>query len=253
MEAILERIRQLAAPFGLNLIGTTSVAAYDADAPPTMRVRDIAPEARSIVLIANGGGDFWRAFRAFADANPGWSDRANPLDDFTRAVVENEIVAPLTTSVERPIPVYPFMVDGPSLNFMDLGKRAGLAGPSILGVVVNPMYGPWIAFRAALLLDRVIDQPGDAAGFDPCPTCTARSCITSCPASAVSPISGWDIPRCLTHRVEQEPDCSARCHARIACVLGPQHRYPDDEIAYHQMRALRAMRPYYDQHLRKQR
>jgi hypothetical protein len=28
-------------------------------------------------------------------------------------------------------------------------------------------------------------------------------------------------------------------------VLGPDERYPDDELAYHQMRALRLMRQYY--------
>jgi hypothetical protein len=33
-------------------------------------------------------------------------------------------------------------------------------------------------------------------------------------------------------------------------VLGPEHRYADDELAYHQMRALRSMRPYYDSHLK---
>src|SRR6267143_560920 len=68
---------------------------------------------------------------------------------------------------------------------IDAAKLAGLAGPSILGVVVHPEYGPWIAFRAALILDVVLDQPGAAIGFDPCPTCKARSCITPCPAGAV--------------------------------------------------------------------
>ena len=33
-------------------------------------------------------------------------------------------------------------------------------------------------------------------------------------------------------------------------MLGPEHRYPDDELAYHQMRALRAMRPYYETHIK---
>ena len=58
------------------------------------------------------------------------------------------------------------------------------------------------------------------------------------------------MPKCLTHRVEAEPDCAGRCHARVGCVLGPEHRYPDDELAYHQMRALRAMRPYYETHIK---
>ncbi|MGH8012878.1 MAG: hypothetical protein ACREQ4_10300, partial [Candidatus Binataceae bacterium] len=87
--------------------------------------------------------------------------------------------------------------------------------------------------------------PGIALGFDPCPQCTARTCISACPGAAVSFPAGWDIPGCTKHRVEAESDCAARCHARVACVLGPEHRYPDDELAYHQERALRSIREYY--------
>jgi len=253
MEELVERIRKIAAPFGLNLIGAAAIDDYDRHAPATMRARGIDPKARSIILLANGGGNFWRAFKAYSDDHPGWTERANPLDDFTRAIVEKEIVAQLSAASERCTPVYPFVTDGPSLNFMDLGKRAGIAGPSLLGVVVNPTYGPWIAFRAALLVEHENGGRGEAVGFDPCPSCVARTCVTSCPAKAVSVVSGWDIPRCLTHRVEQEADCAPRCHARVACVIGPEHRYPDDEIAYHQMRALRAMRPYYEERLRERR
>jgi hypothetical protein len=115
--------------------------------------------------------------------------------------------------------------------------------------VVNPEFGPWIAFRAAILIDQEIDAPGSARGFDPCPTCMAKTCIPACPTGAVSPATGWDIPSCLTYRVEREAECAPRCHARSACVLGPDHRYPDDELAYHQGRALRAMRPYYQTHI----
>jgi hypothetical protein len=57
--------------------------------------------------------------------------------------------------------------------------------------------------------------------------------------------SGWDIPKCLAHRIESYPQCDDRCYARVACVLRPDQRYHDDEIAYHQARALQAMRPYY--------
>ncbi|HXW83816.1 MAG TPA: hypothetical protein VEJ86_05390, partial [Candidatus Binataceae bacterium] len=147
--------------------------------------------------------------------------------------------------------VYPFVsVTGPTLSFMQLGRLAGLAGPSILGVSVHPRFVPWLAFRAALLVEQIIDQPGEALGYDPCPSCTARSCIAACPVGAVSLEHGWDIPKCLTHRVEVEPDCATRCHARVACVLGPEHRYADDELAHHQTRALRAMRPWYEKNIK---
>jgi epoxyqueuosine reductase QueG len=248
----LERIQNAAAaPYGLNLVAATPIERYDATITKGMRARELAPGARSIVIIGNGGGDFWAAFKRHAAANPGWMNREHPLDDFTREIVESSIAAPLRESGHRCTVVYPFVQDARTLNFMELGKLAGLAGPSIVGVGVHPEFGPWIAFRAALLLDELIDAPGPAIGFDPCPSCVPRSCIAACPVGAVSVATGWDLRKCLTHRVEVEADCESRCHSRVACVLGPQHVYPDDELAYHHRRALRAMKPWYDANIRK--
>lgn len=249
MNHLLEAIRRAAAPYGLNLIASIPTASYDQVAPSTMRADSIDTQARSIVMIGNGGGALWRAFSVHVARNPGWIKRDNPLDDFTREAIEGAVATAARASGARCTTVFPFVNGGPTLNFMEAAKLAGLAGPSIIGVVVNPVYGPWIAFRAAILTDAEIDAPGAALGFDPCPSCSARSCISACPAGAVAFPAGWDIPRCLIHRVEAEPDCAARCHARVGCVLGQEHRYPDDELAYHQERALRAMRPYYDTHL----
>jgi hypothetical protein len=263
MTEFLTAIRTAAARHGLNLVAAIRADRYDRAVTPAMRTAAFesaapSPEMlgganlgpRSIIVIGNGGGDFWRAFSSFADRRPGWSDRANPLDDFTREIIEHEVVPVVRESGAQCLTVYPFMHGGPTLNFIELAKLAGLGGPSIIGVVLNQAYGPWIAFRAALIVDVDLDLPGDAIGFDPCPGCMPRSCITACPAAAVSFPAGWDIPKCLTHRVEVGADCAPRCHARVGCVIGPEHRYPDDELAYHQRRALAAMRPWYETHLR---
>ncbi len=250
MSKTLEIVRTLAERRGLNLVAAVPSHRYDAAVKPEMRSTRFSPRTRSIVVIGNGGDAFWRAFQRHAAEDPGWLERENPLDDFTRTVVEGGICPALYGAGVAHTVVYPFMGDGPTLNFMELGKVAGLGGPSIIGVLLHPNYGPWIAFRAALLLEQELDVPGAAVGFDPCPRCEARACVSACRAGAVSYPAGWDIPRCLTYRVEQEAECAPRCAARVACVLGPEHRYPDDELAYHQMRALRAMRPYYENHLR---
>ena len=250
MNPILEAVTAAAAPSGLNLVAATPAERYDAVVQPEYRAAAIAPGARSIIVIGNGGGAFWKAFKRHADENAGWTARDNPLDDFTRMVVERDVAPALAKSSLSYTIIYPFMSSGPTLNFMEAGKAAGLSGPSILGVVVHPVYGPWIAFRAAILVNELLNAPGEGRGFDPCPSCEVRSCISACPAGAVGVEKGWDIPKCLTHRVEVEPDCAPRCHARAGCVLGPEHRYPDDELAYHQMRSLRAMRPYYETHIK---
>ncbi len=250
MSSTLDKIRRAGAPHGLNLVAATPVELYDAAVKEISRASAIDPQSRSIVVIGNGGGALWNALKLHAARNHGWWQRENPLDDFTREVVERDLATPIRAAGARCTTVYPFMNGGRTLSFIELGKVAGVAGPSILGVTVHPVYGPWIAFRAALLLDEQLDSPGDAQGFDPCPRCVVRSCIPACPAGAVSIDSGWDIPKCLTHRVEVEADCIPRCHARANCVIGPEHRYPDDELAYHQMRALRSMRPHYEAHIK---
>jgi len=131
-------------------------SSFESAAPSTGAFGDTTLTGpRSIVVIGNGGADFWRAFSRFADRNPGWRDRANPLDDFTREIIEREVVPIVRESGAQCLTVYPFMSSGPTLNFIELAKLAGLGGASIIGVVVNPTYGPWIAFRAALIVHGI--------------------------------------------------------------------------------------------------
>jgi hypothetical protein len=250
MSVIIERVRAAGEPFGLNLVAAVPTDRYDAAAAEPYRTAGLDPQAKSIVVIANGGGALWAALKRHAEHNPGWMDRDHPLDDFTRTVVENEIAPAIREAGARCTIVFPFMSGKATLNFIELGKAACVAGPSILGVLIHPKFGPWMAFRAAILIDRLIDEPGEARDFDPCPSCTQRSCITACPTGAVSYPSGWDIPRCVAYRIEVEADCRSRCHARVACVVGPEHRYPDDEIAHHHGRAFRAMRPWYEKNIK---
>jgi hypothetical protein len=250
MTSIVDIVRKAGEPFGLNLVAAVPVERYDAAVTEPYKARALDSRARSIVVIANGGGGLWSALKRHAEKHPRWWRREHPLDDFTRAIVENEIAPAACKGGVQCTVVFPFMQGKATLNFIELGKAAGLAGPSILGVVVHPRFGPWIAFRAAILIDDEIDAPGEARGFDPCPTCVERPCIAACPTAAVAFPTGWDIPRCLTYRIESESDCAPQCHARIACVIGPEHRYPDDELAHHQRRALMAMRPWYEKNIK---
>jgi hypothetical protein len=248
MSEILDFLTTRAAPYGLNLLGAVPADRYDAIAPTHLRARAIDSRARSIIVIGNGGGAFWQAYRRRVETDPRWALRDHPLDDFTREVVEREIVAPLRARGLRFTVVYPFVSEAGNLHFMALGRMAGIGGPSLLGVLIHPKYGAWIALRAALLMQAALDEPGDALGFDPCPRCVSKSCRPACPVGAVSEL-GWDVIKCVKHRVEAAPDCSAGCYSRLGCVIGPEHRYPEDELRHHQERALRTMREYYRTHL----
>ena len=85
---LLENIGTRARQFGLNLIAAIPAERYDRVAGPAYRAQTIEPACRSIVIIGNGGGDFWRCFKAHTADRPGWLARDNPLDDFTREIIE---------------------------------------------------------------------------------------------------------------------------------------------------------------------
>ena len=243
---LLQNITDTLVQYGLNLIGTTTVTAYEASVPAQYHVASLLPQAKTLLVLGNGGGAFWQRFRVYCEARPGYREqREHPLDDYTVEVIENSLTPILEREGATYRYLYPFRFWTEPVSFMHLAQAAGLAGPSILGVMVHPTYGPWIALRAAVLLDLELSVPSVAAGFDPCPTCTERPCITACPAYAISREKGWDIPACVTHRLQVTTDCVDYCRARYDCVYGREHRYPLDELQYHQQRSFAEMRKYF--------
>lgn len=216
---------------GIDLVGATSVAAYDARVPADRR---IGGDARGVIVLGNGGAALWKAFRA-AVPEAGGDD---PLDRFTRRTIEAA-----THDLAGARCSFPFDSSAPRLDFRLLGELAGLGRPSLVGVLVHPTYGPWIALRAAVLLPIEVTAPRPADGFDPCPTCVERPCIAACPVNAVGP-AGWDVAGCMAHRLADESHCADACTARLDCVYGRAHRYPADALAFHQAAARRTMVAY---------
>jgi hypothetical protein len=230
---VLTRLATAVAPHGLNVIGATPIAAYDAGLPAGRRLGTLLPAARTAIVIGNGGGAFWEVFRVHCRRRADLARHPDPVDAFTREVVERAVA----TAVPPPVRIlYPFRFPDDPVSFMRLAECAGLGRRSLLGVLVHPLYGPWMALRAALLVPDVVHAPRPADGFDPCPACRERPCMAACPAGAVAD-GGWDVPRCAAHRAATPDPCATRCHARSACVLAPEHRYPDEALAYHQSRA----------------
>lgn len=232
-------------PSGLNLIGTANRAAYEALVAPTYHVASLLPNTQTIIVIGNGGGAFWAGFRDYTTAHPSYlTQHAHPLDAYTAQRIEHTLTPVLQHSAAVYRYVYPFRFSSEPLSFTHLAQASGLAAPSILGIVIHPHYGPWIALRGAVLIDQELTAPAQADGFNPCPSCSERSCISACPARVVSADHGWDIPGCVEYRLKEQNDCLPYCHARYQCVYGREHRYPLDELRYHQDHSLATMREY---------
>ena len=185
---LIDTVRAAVVPVGLNLIGVVSASDYDTEVESSRQLVSLAPGTQTAIVIGHGGGEFWSRFAARPDRDVSVTD---PLDAYTRVVVARALADVLPTGSQI---IFPFDFPATPVSFQRLARLAGLAVPSLLGVLIHPEFGPWVALRAAALLPCAVALPGPATDFDPCPTCVERACIASCPAGAVTS-AGWDIPK----------------------------------------------------------
>ena len=140
----------------------------------------------------------------------------------------------------------PSLGSAPVLPFQRLGRAAGLGAPGPLGLQIHPRFGPWWAYRALIAVaadaDIVDDIIGGAVDDPPrgdlCVGCPAP-CVAACPAGAVR-LGGFSIAACHARRLTA-PACRLSCDARIRCVVGTEHRYSDEQLAFHMAASMPVM------------
>ena len=214
---------------GLNVLMPLAPPAFDAACAPVtpdVRLDRLLPGARAALVVGSGGPAF---FDHFARAAPEAHDSApNPLDRFTARVVDAAVAAALAPLAVAHATYFPFAGSAPLIPFQRLGRAAGLGGPGPLGLQIHPVFGPWWAYRALVIVDGEL-PPAPAPG-DGCAGCDAP-CVAACPAGAVA-VTGFGLSACHARRLSDEA-CRLSCAARIACVRGPEHRYSDGQLAFH--------------------
>lgn len=187
--------------------------------------------AKAVVLIGNAGGAFWPRFEAWRDAQP--ADLADPLDTWSRQVLD-AVAATCGARVVMPN-------DRPFAPFQQWAMRAEGLRPSPLGILMHPEYGPWHAYRGALLFDDALaaedlnQKPENPIHL--CDPCIGKPCLNACPAAAF--VQGFDRLACLSHIAGAEgwACMEGGCLARNACPHRA-FRYPEAMQAF-LMRAFR--------------
>jgi len=231
---------------GFNVAGVLSAERYDALVPPAWRSAGLLRGARSVVVLGCGGRAFGEAFLGSPEAR----DAEHPIDRFSVRVVSgsaaalDEGAAPgegaapddgtalggAVASGEGAVlgeasvqPIYYWEQRGGAfVDFVALGRAAGLGVPGRLGLLLHPVYGPWLSLRAALVTSALLPPAKESSGFAPCTDCPAP-CAEACPGDAVA-AEGFDATACAeTTRVSA--GCVSRCAARHACVIGREHAY----------------------------
>ncbi|MBU1432892.1 ferredoxin [Myxococcota bacterium] len=179
-------------------------------------------------VVGNAGPALWAAFSAAPEAHDGAPD---PLDRYTRRALEAVAAAHHALARCAFEPPYP--------PILRVAAQASAARQSPLGLLVDPEFGLWHAYRGILIWAEgapaapPISQV-DPATPHPCAGCH-RPCLRACPVGAFTD-PGFAAERCRAHlRGLGGRACrEGGCLARHACPLGSP--YAPAQAAHH-MRA----------------
>ena len=173
----------------------------------------------TLLLVGNAGAAMWQSFEPHID------DLPDPLNRWTRNVVEP--IAAEFGALAR----YPF--GEPHWPFQRWAARAETLHPSPVGLLIHPEFGLWHAWRAALVFTDLLPLPPRSAAPSPCESCVEKPCLQACPVGAFTGQS-YDVPACAAHLASAAATCpEVGCHARNACPVGANWRYPDAQIRFH--------------------
>jgi hypothetical protein len=213
----LEATRAALAADGLDLAAPLCAADHDACVPDEWRA---PPGCRSVLVVGNAGAALWRRFSA---ARPRGRD---PLDRFVRTILQRHAPGAFATYRERR--------EGRPLPLIALAERAGLGRPGRIGLLLHPIYGPWISLRAVVYSSQSVES-SEIPDFDPCNGCPAP-CVTACRGQAIASQAttqeSFDGGNCFRTKL-LDGGCRIACDARAACVIGREHAFPRDAVAHH--------------------
>ena len=205
---------------GFDLCAATDAAAYHARAPDH-RVDDFG-RPRALVIVVGNSRALWPAFAA-ALADPTLAAAADPLDAYAARSIGGAVAHALAATATRHDVYYAPEPPPRRIALQRLADVAGLAALAPSHLCVHPRFGPWIALRAAIVID--VDGPPPAAP----PPRRGCDCATGCGpalerAVAAGPPRGAD---------ELRERWRLWLAVRDACPIGRDHRYADDQLRYH--------------------
>ncbi len=239
-------IRELLSESGFNIFLKIKASDYDGSIGPDRKAGAIMTDAKSIILVGFGGNSFWKILSTYLDRNPGFREKHTDLIDTYTVLNVARAGETLGAAGVRYTLAYPFGENALALDFAALGRLGGAGVGSLLGILINPVFGTWMSLRAAIITDaEFAEYDGPLEGFDPCPSCD-KPCIAACPAHTVSE-NGWDWRACMEWRLDTDV-CSERCASRVACPWGSRERYSPEQMAYHHSFVLKSVRAWFAKH-----
>jgi methylmalonic aciduria homocystinuria type C protein len=241
LSQVLADLRRLLAPDGLEHVGAAAIGPFNAGLQgPESRFRlpDLGSTDHAVIVIGHGRG-VWAPFRAALRADPGLLADPDPFDRWTAARISEAVARALPMAVARALR---HVWEGPPrlVPMQALAVHVGLGVRGPAGLVVHPERGPWIAFRAALIVALPFPGPTPSEQLNPAPCgmCRERPCVpayeralaASNPAATSARSAGLG------------PAWAPWLALRDACPVGRDVRYSESQIRYHYARDRAALR-----------
>lgn len=183
-----------------------------------MSLPDLVPgkPATALVIVGHVGSSLWPVF----SSSPEYLDgRPDSLDRWSHRIGE----ALALESGGRAL--YPF--DGPPFHpFQRWAMSARSLHRSPLGILIDPEFGLWHAWRFALALPGVMASVPPYGTESPCMDCSGKPCVSACPVDAAGE-AGFAHEVCIRHlQSESGESCRADgCLSRVACPVAQHLRY----------------------------
>lgn len=221
MSVVAARVAAACERAGLDLSALCRVGAYNREIPPPFQLPDAGDPERAVLVIGNTRA-LWPHFIAYLRADPERIDRPHPLQDYVERAV-NAAVADEPAALETR-----FTHEPPPRRFsaQRLAHVAGLAYLGASHLCVHPTVGPWLALRAAIVLDETGPAQMSVPLSHPCGDCTRQCEPLLHRAVAGGPDGPW----------------TAWLAMRDACPVGRAYRYGDDQIHYHYLKDREVLR-----------
>jgi methylmalonic aciduria homocystinuria type C protein len=216
--AIVECISARCAEHGLDLSASCAAEDYDAEVAPEHRLPDVG-RRRALAIVIGNTRALWPHVRDAVAAGESHSVDEHVARVVGRAVDEAVVkFAPQTRFEIR------FAHEAPPrrIAIQRLAHVARLAYLAPSHLCVHPTFGPWMALRAAIVID--VEGPSRLPQLQrPC------DCASGCQPALQRAIAAGP-PR---DEKELRQRWELWLAVRDACPVGRAHRYSDEQIRYH--------------------
>eukprot|EP00123_Amoebidium_parasiticum_P021667 comp7151_c0_seq1/m.2873 comp7151_c0_seq1/g.2873 ORF comp7151_c0_seq1/g.2873 comp7151_c0_seq1/m.2873 type:complete len:254 (-) comp7151_c0_seq1:33-794(-) len=220
--AVVSGLSRLCPAAGFCLVQPFQVQRYNHGVRSSLHLPTYGRNGTLGILIGNSG-ELWKPFLEYLARNPEKIDEKNPLDNYAEAQISKICSEVLGGDINHEIRYAYETAEERVVQMQLLAHVSGLANfHTEIFMCVHPTYGPWHAYRAAILVDLLYDEPAPT----PVPVLCDENDLNKARAAFQKAVE------CAGNECGA-PDWMLWLDVRDSILYGRGYRYPQEQIVYH--------------------